>query len=89
MTYKNIEHLNKNYGKQNHYTRHNQDLSLPDHKTDKYSKSQYYMGIKLFNKLPVNIKHAKDRNSFKVMLRKVLVEQCLYSVEEFLETTIS
>jgi len=89
LTYNNTDHLKRNYNKHEHYTRHNQDLSLPYHKTTMFSKSQLYMGIKFYNDLPVNIKHAKDKNTFKSLLRKLLIEKCFYSVEEFSQSGIS
>jgi hypothetical protein len=52
----------------------------------KVQKGVYYSGITLFNSLPLNIEQvANDINKFKHKLRKFLIENPFYSVEEYLD----
>ena len=51
-------------------------------------KGVLYSGIKIFNHLPMNIKSlSKDPNHFKLKVKSFLLEQSLYSLEEFYQTT--
>jgi hypothetical protein len=44
----------------------------------------HYMGVKLYNSLPSNIKaEIYNANSFKLLLKKFLFENSFYSLEEF------
>jgi hypothetical protein len=50
-----------------------------------YQKGVYYTGIKLFNKLPSEIKETiLTQSLFKRTLRSYLVSHCFYEMEEFL-----
>ena len=46
----------------------------------------YYLGVKLFNVLPVCIKIESDNpKNFKLVLQKFLNENSFYSLDEYLE----
>jgi len=66
-------------------TRHRFDLHVPSVTLTKVQKGAYYSGITLFNSLPPSIKRlAGDTNKFKHALKKYLMENSFYSVEEYI-----
>jgi hypothetical protein len=51
-----------------------------------YQGGVYYMGVRLFNRLPINIFTMKhDKNLFRHALHSYLLEHCFYSVNEFID----
>jgi hypothetical protein len=44
------------------------------------------MGIKLYNKVPDNIKNLENCNKFKKEFRSFLLKHAFYSVDEFLSS---
>lgn len=44
-----------------------------------------YMGVKLYNHLPENLKTIRDIKQFKCKFKDLLINKCYYSVEEYLE----
>lgn len=65
-----------------HNTRNATDFNLPVHRTTRYSKKPSYAGAKLYNFLPANIKSGSPK-TFKRRLHNWLVEDPIYSLEEF------
>ena len=66
-------------------TRHRQDLYLPQANLTSFQKGVYYAGIKMFNKLPIEIKNSSHNfKKFKVELRYFLNTHTFYTVEEYL-----
>ena len=52
----------------------------------KYHKGVYYVGVKMFNKLPTYIKiESDDPKKFKLVLQKLLYENSFYSLDEYFE----
>ena len=52
-----------------------------------YQKGVYYSVIKIYNHLPTAIKDlSDDKNTFKVALKKHLLHNSFYSLEEYLNT---
>ena len=52
-----------------------------------YQKGVYYSVIKIYNHLPTAIKDlSDDKNTFKVALKKYLLHNSFYSLEEYLNT---
>ena len=52
-------------------TRHRNNLYLPQANLTIYPKGAYYSGIKIFNKLPLEIRNiAGNHNKFKTELKK-------------------
>ena len=50
-----------------------------------YQKGAYYSGIKIFNKLPLEIKNvAGNQKKFKIALKKFLHTYSFYTIEEYL-----
>ena len=47
-------------------------------------RGPYYMGMLVYNKLPSSVKNSASLRSFKESLRKLLVQNPVYSIDEFL-----
>jgi len=66
-------------------THHSLALHVPSVALTKVQNGAFYSGITLFNSLPPNIKRlAVDINKFKHALKKYLMENSFYSVEEYI-----
>jgi hypothetical protein len=66
-------------------TRQGQNLYLPQANLTIYQKGAYYVGIKVFNKLPIEIKNTSNNlKKFKVALRHFLNTHSFYTVDEYL-----
>lgn len=48
-----------------------------------YKKSPLYAGSYLYNKLPPNIKNFHNMNKFKAELKRFLISNCFYSLDEY------
>jgi hypothetical protein len=65
--------------------RQENQLHLPTVKFYSIQKGVIYETIKIFNTLPPNLlKHGTDRAAFRSVLRKFLVKNAFYSIDEFL-----
>jgi hypothetical protein len=52
-----------------------------------YQKGGHYSGIKIYNHLPTAIKDlSDDKNKFKLMLKRYLLHNSFYSLEEYFNT---
>jgi hypothetical protein len=68
-------------------TRHNNNLYVPAANLTLYQKCVYYSEIKIFNHLPTTIKNlSDDKNKFQNELRKFLLNNSFYSLEEYFNT---
>ena len=67
-----------------HNTRKKYDLHTQHCSTVLYQKSVTNTGIKLFNKLPIQIKQLDDYKVFKRVVKKLLLHNSFYTIEEFL-----
>jgi hypothetical protein len=55
-----------------------------------FQKGAYYMGIKLFNHLPLQIKRlANEIKLFKLAVKKLLISLSFYTLEEYFETNFN
>jgi len=66
-----------------HNTRRKQDLHIQQCNTALYQKNLINMGIKLYNKLPIQIKQLETFESFKKEVKTFLVHNAVYTIEEF------
>ena len=67
-------------------THHKLDLHIPSVNLTKVQKGVYYSGITLFTSLPLGIKKvAHNTNKFKHELKKFLIKNSFYSVEEYID----
>jgi hypothetical protein len=65
-------------------TRHNTDFDFPTVRLTAFKEGAYFMGLKIFNHLPTNIKILSNRiELFKPALKKYLPRQSFYSLEEY------
>jgi len=68
-------------------TRHNNNLHVPPANLTVYQRGVYYSGIKIFNHLPTTIKNLSDsKKKFQIALRKFLLYNSFYSLEEYYGT---
>jgi hypothetical protein len=65
-----------------HDTRQKSDLFITGHNTKLFEKSTTYSGSHICNRLAKEIKNTLTK--FKKKLIEFLIEECFYSVEEFL-----
>jgi len=66
-------------------TRQRNNLYLPQANLTVYQKEAYYLGIKIFNNLPLEIKIVADnQKKFKLALKKFLYAYTFYTMEECL-----
>lgn len=79
----NISH-NLNHNIHTHYTRSHNNIHTTTHRTIAYSQSPFYSGIKLLNSLPPDLRTIESKNLFKMKLKKYLIKNSFYSIEEFL-----
>ena len=68
-------------------TRQTFDLYVPTANLTVYQKGIYYSGIKIYNHLPTTIKDlSDDKNKFKLTLKRYLLHNSFYSLEEYFNT---
>jgi hypothetical protein len=67
-----------------HDTRQKSDLFITGHNTKLFENSITYSGIHIYNRLAKEIKNTETLIQFKKKLIDFLIEECFYSVEEFL-----
>jgi len=68
-------------------TRQTFDLCVPTANFTIYQKGVYYWGIKSYNHLPIAIKDlSDDKNKFKLALKRYLLHNSFYSLEEYFNT---
>jgi hypothetical protein len=66
-------------------TRNSHNLHLPLPHLTKFQKGVHYTGVWLFNHLPTPIKNtANETEIFKKTLKKFLIENSFYYIEEFI-----
>lgn len=64
-------------------TRNSSNILLPVPKFTLTQNSVIYRGIKIYNKLPTNIKSTDDLNVFKESIKDMLVNKAYYNLDEF------
>jgi len=66
-------------------TRNSHNLRLPLPHLTKYQKGVHYAGVRLFSHLPTYIKKSTNESKvFKKTLKKFLMDNSFYSVDEFI-----
>ena len=65
-------------------TRFNMDLTTPSHNLKLFENGPTYMGIKCFNKLPIEIKNIANIRIYKKQVFNFLLDRNFYGTEEFL-----
>lgn len=67
-----------------HNTRHASNYVLPTHHLTLFEKKPTYIGRKLFNHLPEDLKRSRQDKNFKKQLKTWLLQRTVYTIEEFL-----
>jgi len=68
-------------------TRQTLDVYVPTANLTIYQKGVYYSGIKIYNHLPTAIKElSDDKNKFTLALKRYLLHNAFYSLEEYFNT---
>ncbi|PSN52843.1 hypothetical protein C0J52_17930, partial [Blattella germanica] len=65
-------------------TRCGNDFYVPFNRLNLSINSLYVLGLKFFNKLPLEIKNVNKPNVFKSKLKTFLFSSCFYSIDEIL-----
>ncbi len=68
----------------NHFTRNQNILQYPIHRTSFFERSPVYSCKVIFNHLPMALKEERSLSKFKFSLFKFLLSQCFYSVKDYL-----
>jgi hypothetical protein len=68
-------------------TRNKNQLHRPIANLPRFQKSACYAGIKIFNSLPSSLTSLKKKSQFKVALKRYLITESFYSVDELLMFT--
>jgi len=67
-------------------TRQQSDFHQPTANRAKYQKGIGYIGVKVFNRLPINVKKEFDNSKkFRHSLKNFLREKSFYSLQEYFE----
>lgn len=72
--------------KSNNNTRNTVTYFYPNHNLTMTERGALYMGMKLFNSLPRNLRSTDHHENFKKELYRVLIKWEPYTVEEFIES---
>ncbi len=70
-----------------HYNTRHKNVFAEFHRLTTYEKKPSYIGRKLLQVLPSQIKLIENPHRFKVALKNFLLEQCFYNIEEYWECT--
>lgn len=70
----------------NYDTRNTEYLLPPTHKQSLFQKSLYFIGCKLYNKLPKKIKDINQFSKFKTSVKEILLGINSYSIDDFLNS---
>lgn len=84
FVYDHKNEFNTNYRISGLNTRNASAFSLPKHRTTSFERSTEYMGMKIFNHLPMSLKNIDNRNKFKLSAKEYFINNPYYSINEFL-----
>lgn len=84
----NADLFRHNFNIHAHRTRQRNDLHVSSSSTSLYRNSLFHSGVALYNKLPLFIKNIKDIVPFKTAVKVLLMENCYYSVSEYLTNRV-
>jgi hypothetical protein len=83
---KNKDHFTVNSQIYHYATRKQSDFHQPTTNRAKYQKGIGYMAVKVFNRLPINVKKEFDNSKkFRHSLKNFLKEKSFYSLQEYFE----
>jgi hypothetical protein len=80
----NIQLYTMNKEVHNYNTRNSSNFHIPNANLTKYQKGVYYMGIKLYNQLPIDVKNSVNKQKlFGSALKSFLHSNSFYTLQEF------
>lgn len=85
FVFKNLDYFTKVKDTHNVNTRHKDRLYLPPSRIKMLNQSPYYMAVKIYNKLPKEIKKETKLATFDRKLKSYLIKNCFYALEEYFE----
>ncbi|KAJ8978948.1 hypothetical protein NQ317_018423 [Molorchus minor] len=88
MYAKENERLGRNASFHMYNTRNKNDLNIPYHRLKRTQQPVNYDSIVLYNKLPYHLKESTT-NQLNIALKKILINNTFYSVQEFLDFSFS
>jgi hypothetical protein len=74
----------KKYGKPKHNTRRKDDIHVPNCNTSTFKESIINMGIKMYNRFPLELRKSVGINVFKHKLKLFVLDHPFYTLHEFL-----
>lgn len=74
----------RNYDYHTYETRNKNSITLTKHAKQLFETSPHYFCSKIFNSLPANIRNHKNINSFRKSLKQFLINNCFYTLNEYL-----
>lgn len=66
-------------------TRHRGVYQYPIHRLTLYESGPFYSALRIYNKLPTQVKVIQDYSKYKIFVKELLVKKCYYTVREYLE----
>jgi hypothetical protein len=65
-------------------TRQKNDFFVPQASLSLFQKGVYSSGVKIFNRLPTDLKKLLDSpKQFKMAVKRYLISHCFYTMDEF------
>jgi len=89
MLFSSVDSFNWRCSSSSSSSRMKHDLHIHHCNTVLYQKSVINMGVKLFNKLPLQIKTLYNSKTFKRAVKTFLISNAFYTVDEFLYFNVS
>lgn len=80
----NISEFTTNSSIHEYCTRGGNNLVIPYHRLSTYEQNPGYIGIKIYNKLPLVIRNLDNIHNFRSKLKVLLHEKSYYSLQDFL-----
>lgn len=75
--------INKHY--HDYHTRYGNHLATPMHRLVTFERSPQFMGVKIYNAIPNNLKQITCDKIFGLKLKEYLTDKCFYTVGELLD----
>ena len=83
LIFKNQNYFSRQSENHLYDTRIKNTFNLPKYRLTLSQKGPNYIGLKIFNHLPINIKNAANLNAFKKALKIFLINNEFYFIQDF------
>lgn len=84
FVFKNKEKFQQFRDTHNINTRNKNKLYLPPSRIKMLNESPYYMAIKIYNNLPIEITSETNSSKFHSRLKTFLLDRCFYSIQDYI-----